>query len=779
MKINQLSFQIVLVTGLVIAIGAALWRAVTSGEESFDYAVDIEPVLIERCYDCHGDGMDKGDVVLDEYVDPVEVVKDRKLWERVYDNLEKHLMPPPDKSQPEAEEREKIIAWIEKEVFQLDAKNPDPGKVTIRRLNREEYNNTIRDLLGVDFQPAASFPEDDSGYGFDNIGDVLSLPPVLMERYLKVSGKVLGKVIVTEAPQPEVESYEENKFMGRKGFTNGSGGLSGNGTVAVKVKTGQAGKYRIAILAGGSPAKNEWPLMKVKVQDGPSKDFRVATPRNSPRPFVIEADMKPGEHWVEMTFPNDFYDPKAKDPKQRDRNLAIFRVKVTGPLNRPVPPPSKEHEKLFEPGDENAPEPERARQIVEAFASRAYRRPTTEEDMTKLMRFYDLARKEGESFDAGVRLAMQAVLMSSNFLFRGELQPDPDNKNAIYDIDEFALASRLSYFLWSTMPDDELLHLAEQGQLRENLDEQISRMLNDPKVSSLTKNFAGQWLQLRNLKIVSPDQNIFKNWDEALRLAMAGETEHFFAAIVSGNRSVLEMLDADYTFLNERLARHYQIPNVKGEAFRRVTFSEKDQQKRGGLLTHASILTITSNPTRTSLVKRGNWVLENILGSPPPPPPPDIPALDETAAKSNNKNKSLREQLEIHRDKPMCASCHNRMDPIGFGLESYNAVGAWQDKEGGKVIDASGVLYTGESFDGPAQMRKLLAEGKKEAFVRCISEMLLTYALGRGLEYYDKPALREITSKVIEDDYRMQELIKAIVMSTPFQKRRGDEKMKK
>ena len=546
----------------------------------------------------------------------------------------------------------------------------------------------------------------------------------------------------------------------------------------IRVKTSEAGKYKIEILAGGSPAKQEWPLMKVSVEGGPKKDFRVSTPSNSPRPYVIETEMKPGEHWVEMTFPNDFYDPKAKDPRQRDRNLAVFRVKVTGPLDRPIPPPTEAHRKLFATSDVSAPELDRARQIVEAFASRAFRRPSSEGELTKLMRFYDMARKEGESFEAGVRLAMQAVLMSSKFLFRGELQPDPDNKNAIYDVDEYALASRLSYFLWSTMPDDELLHLAEQGQLRKNLDAQIGRMLSGPKVASLTKNFAGQWLQLRNLKIVSPDQKIFKTWDEALRLAMVGETEHFFAAIVSGNRSVLEMLDADYTFVNERLARHYQIPNVKGEAFRRVTFSEKAQKQRGGLLTHASILTITSNPTRTSLVKRGNWVLENILGSPPPPPPPDIPALDETAAKSNNKNKSLREQLEIHRDKPMCASCHNRMDPIGFGLERYNAIGAWQDKEGGKPIDSSGVLYTGESFDGPAQMRKLFAEGKKEAFVRCISEVLLTYALGRGLEYYDKPALREISGKVIEGDYRMQELIKAVVMSTPFQKRRGDDKMK-
>ncbi|MFK5924175.1 MAG: DUF1592 domain-containing protein [Verrucomicrobiota bacterium] len=771
MKINSLGIQLVLVSALIIAIGLALWRSMEG--ERLSYGLDVEPVLIERCYDCHGDGMDKGGIALDEYADELELVSDKKMWAAVYDNLEKHLMPPPDKSQPGSDERELVIAWIESEVFQLDAKHPDPGKVTIRRLNREEYNNTMRDLIGLDLRPADSFPEDDTGYGFDNIGDVLSLPPVLMERYLKASGDILNQAIVTEAAAPEVLLYNENEFKGRKGKPNKSGDLSSNGTVAVSLKVADSGKYQIAILAGGSPAKKQWPLMKVKLQNGPAKDFRVTTNRNNPQAFVIEAEMKSGEHWVEMTFSNDYYDPKAKDPRQRDRNLSVLRVKLTGPLNRPVPAPSEVQRKLFAAGEGKGSEPERAREVVRAFARRAFRRPVSEQDLKGLMGFYEMARQQGEGFEAGVRLVMQAVLMSPHFLFRGEIQPDPDNEKSIHEVDEYALASRLSYFLWSTMPDDELLNMAERGALRKNLDAQLDRMLADDKISALSRNFAGQWLQLRNLKIVSPDQKKFKQWDEALRAAMLGETEHFFASIVDENRNILEMLDTDYTFVNERLARHYRIPGVKGEAFRRVKLSEGLQRQRGGLLTQASILTITSNPTRTSLVKRGNWVLENILGSPPPPPPPDLPSLEESA-KGDNKNKSLRQQLEIHREDTMCASCHNRMDPIGFGLESYNAIGAWQDEEGGKAIDASGVLYTGESFDGPAQMRRLLANGKKDAFVRCLSEMMLIYALGRGMEYYDKPALREITSKVEQGEYRMHELIKAVVRSTPFQQRRGD-----
>ena len=355
----------------------------------YAFETDIEPVLSEYCFECHGEGMDKGDVVLDEYEQPEELFDDFALWEGVYSNLEGYLMPPGDDPQPTDEDREKIIAWIEQKIFKLDPLNPDPGRVTIRRLNREEYNNSIRDLVGVDLRPADEFPEDDTGYGFDNVGDVLSLSPALMERYLKASGEMLDTVIVTEAPRPEVITIDSSKFRGVQRAEDGTGSLASSGTVAASFKAPEDGKYRIDVYAGGSQAKNEWPLMRTRLENGPQKDFRVNTPRTSPHAFTLETSLKQGEsRSVEMSFMNDMYDPKAGDPRQRDRNLYIQRVRVTGPLDRPVPEPSEAHRKIFAVADAGAPEEARARQIIGRFAERAWRRPLKPEDLDRLIRFY-------------------------------------------------------------------------------------------------------------------------------------------------------------------------------------------------------------------------------------------------------------------------------------------------------------------------------------------------------------------------------------------------------
>jgi len=767
--------------GVVAVLGCAvLFSAGTACQGSsdvprHDFRTEIEPILIEYCFDCHGDGMDKGGIALDEHAELEMVMSDVKLWDHVYSTVEGLLMPPGEKAQPSDEERKKIVEWIEADVFKLDPKNPDPGRVTIRRLNRDEYNNTVRDLIGVDLRPADEFPADDTGYGFDTIGDVLTLSPALLERYLDAAGRVLDKVIVTEAPAPTVQVFEETNFRGRERIGDKTGHMSSTATVGVPLKNAEAGKYRIEVLAGGSQAKKEWPLMRVAVENGPQKDFRVDRAYSAPRWFPLEVTLKPGQRWLNVAFLNDLYDPKAKDPKQRDRNLRAFRIKVTGPLGRPVPPPTDLHKKLLTAPGEAKSETDKARSVIGNFARRAYRRPVKDAELDRLMHFYRDARKGERNFDQAVKLCFQVVMVSPKFLFRGEVQPDPDNANAIHLIDEHALASRLSYFLWSSMPDAELIGLADRGELRKNLDKQIQRMLADKKVNALTKNFAGQWLQLRNLDLVSPDKKRFPAWNDSLRKAMRGESEHFFSGMIGENRSVLEFIDADYSWLNQTMAKHYGVPGVEGEHFRKVAFKGASSEQRGGLLTHASILTITSNPTRTSAVNRGNWVLENLLGTPPPPAPDDVPALEESEPQEDAAKLTLRQQLELHRADSSCASCHARMDPLGFGLENFSAIGEWRDKESGQTIDASGELHTGEKFNGPAELRGLLANHKQEAIVRHLAETMLTYALGRGIEYYDKPAIGEISGKVAENDYRMHALIRAVVESTPFQKRRGDQ----
>jgi hypothetical protein len=381
-----------------------------------------------------------------------------------------------------------------------------------------------------------------------------------------------------------------------------------------------------------------------------------------------------------------------------------------------------------------------------------------------------MADKEGESFENSVKLALEAVLVSPHFLFRGELQPRPRDPNSIHPIDEFALASRLSYFLWSSMPDDELFALAERGKLRKTLDAQVRRMLKESRARALVENFAGQWLQIRNLKLIAPDTVQFPEFDDNLRAAMEKETQLFFEAIMKGDRSVLEFLDSDYTFVNERLARLYGIAGVGGEQFQRVSLKGS---QRGGLLTQASILTITSNPTRTSPVKRGKWILDNILGTPPPPPPPDVPDLKE--GKEAVLSGTLRQRMEQHRENTLCASCHARMDPIGFGFENFDGIGAWREKDGSFPIDPAGKLVSGETFQGPADLKQILLNRKKEEFLRCLSERLLTYSLGRGLEYYDRKAVDQIAQGLAKSKYKFSSLVLGVVKSAPFQMRRGEE----
>ena len=451
-------------------------------------------------------------------------------------------------------------------------------------------------------------------------------------------------------------------------------------------------------------------------------------------------------------------------------NDFIEHLEVVAPSALPQAPLPESHQRIFFclPATPDARK-DCARRIIGRFAQRAFRRPLSSEEVDRLMTLFALADKEGEKFEVSVKLALQAVLVSPHFLFRGELQPEPNNPGAIHLINEHALASRLSYFLWSSMPDDELFAQAGRKTLRKNLEAQVRRMMKDPKARALVDNFGSQWLQIRSLALATPDQALFPAFDDGLRAAMQKETELFFEHIAQQDRSVLEFLAADYTFLNERLARHYGIAGVKGEAFQRVSLKGTP---RGGLLTQASILTITSNPTRTSPVKRGKWILENILGTPPPPPPPNVPELSEE--KEVVLSGTLRQRMEQHRANVQCASCHARMDPIGFGFENFDATGAWRNQDGNFPVDPAGQLVSGESFQGPGDLKMILLQKKKNEFIRCLAEKTLTYALGRGLEHYDKCALDQIAKNLARHRYRFSSLILGVVKSTPFQMRRGE-----
>jgi hypothetical protein len=586
------------------------------------------------CVSCHKGPRARGGLALDKFPDEAAVLKGRLTWEKVADALRAGDMPPPNRPRPSAAEVDTLNAWLDAVVLQADCGGQkDPGRVTLRRLNRTEYNNTVRDLLGIDFRPADDFPADDVGYGFDNIGDVLSLPPLLLEKYLAAAETVVDKAFA-----------------------------------------------------------------------GPAARKRIMT----------------------VPFENE----------------------------------------------------EAARRILRGFAERAYRRPVRDDELSRLVRFVELAQKNGDSFETGIRLALQAVLVSPHFLFRVELDRRPNDPRAVRDLNDFELASRLSYFLWSSMPDDELFRLARERSLRKPgvLEAQVRRMLKDPRSRALTDNFAGQWLQTRNLKGFAPDPALFPGFDEKLRAAMLKETELFFESVVREDRSVLDFLDADYTYVNERLAKHYGIPGVKGDEFRKVALTGAHRAARGGVLTQAAVLAVTSNPTRTSPVKRGKWVLENVLGTPPPPPPPGVEELKE--GKDVELKGSLRQRMEQHRADPGCASCHRRMDPLGFGFENFDAVGAWRDRDGKHAIDPSGVLPNGQSFKGPAELKAIL-KGRSDAFARCLAEKMLTYALGRGVERSDRCAVDEIARNLAREQFRFSALVLQIVKSDPFQKRRGQQGVKK
>lgn len=733
---------------------------------------EVLPLMQKYCWDCHGDGSDKGEVNFDKYTDEKTVLADRKLWAGVEFHVSQWTMPPAKRTdQPTPQERELMTNYLEQLLNPVDPSRPDPGRVTIRRLNRVEYNNTARDLLGVDIRPADDFPEDDSGYGFDNIGDVLALPPILMERYLLAADRVLLAALPPEAPASTLTTVDDEGLTGQGFSERGGRLLSFEGACGTEFLAPVAGEYLLRAKVWANQAGSDLARMALTVQDQSAFETEV-NPTDSRNPQTVEARVKfgNGAQRIGVRFLNDFYDANEMDPGKRDRNLYVVSMEVEGPVKADPLPLTASAQRLLQPGEGLGETEAGARAVLESFAGRCFRRAVRPEEVDRLTRIYHVMRGQGESHRDALRLGMKAAMVSPYFIYRIENQPDPDNPESVVDIDEYALASRLSFWLWSTTPDDELLALASRKELRTNLEKQVRRMLKDPKSRALPENFGGQWLELRTLNAVSPDKERFPQFNPELRTDMRRETEELFHFIVQENRDVMEFLSADYTFLNERLATFYGITEVSGEEFRRVVL--KPETHRRGILTQGSILTVTSDPTRTSPVKRGKWVLENMLGITPPPPPPNVPSLDGDAGAELKG--SVRQRLEAHRSKPGCASCHALMDPIGFGLENFNAIGQWRGKDGNFPVDSSGALTTGQKFTNAVELSEILLTDRRGAFLQTLVSKMLTYALGRGTEPTDRSAVAAVIARMAGESDRFESLVLGICESVPFQKRRGD-----
>jgi len=756
-----------LVSSLVFVSGAALVQSKgkpqntkksTAKVLATSYSKDVLPVLTKYCGGCHSGKDATAGISVSKFKSEADVKKDLATWEKISKNLGSGHMPPKGMPQPSPIQRKNIVEWIDRTITG-DCRLADPGRVTIRRLNREEYNNTIRDLVGLDLRLADDFPSDDVGYGFDNIGDVLSLSPLLMEKYMSAAEKIAKEAIYV--PTSDSSRFEaEDSLNGNDGF----GCLASYGSFKFQFKAPKPGMYRVKVRAYEDHAGPESAKMVLSLDGKPVQQFDVQARKRSPQMYEALVKIEGGASEIALTFTNDFYRPENAEG-DRDRNLWIDFAEVSGPVGGAAIIPASHSRIIPGPPPTNNPR-EYARKILSNFASRAYRRPATPEEVERLLQIFDLAMKYKEPFERGIQLGVQATLVSPHFLFRAEVDPKA-NPNASRQLNGYELASRLSYFLWSSMPDDRLMGLAADGTLSKSaiLLQEVQRMLKDPKSKALADNFASQWLNLRKLAIIHPDTKQFPQYNEDLRDAMMTETKSFFKAVVSQDRSVLDFIEGQFTYINGPLAKLYGIPNVTGPEFRKVSLVGTE---RAGILTQASVLTVTSNPTRTSPTKRGKWVLEQILGTPPPPPPPGVGILAENDG--NSAGKSLREQLADHRNKPECFSCHSKMDPLGFGLENFDPIGVWRAMEGANKIDASGELPNGEKFVGPTGLRKYLMKNK-ELFVRSLSEKLLTYALGRGLDVSDRCHIDTILRATEKGKFKFSAMVNAVVQSDSFRRR--------
>lgn len=756
-----------------------------------DYRDNVLPVLSQKCFACHNDAARIANLSLEH---PAGAT----VWRKVADKVSAGRMPPAGSPSLSKAEIATITRWIDASLGPRESSQP--LRVTSHRLNRAEYNNTIRDLLGLSTHAADEFPLDDAGYGFDNIGDVLSISPLLMEKYMAAAKKLSQVAVYGEAAPARPTKLI--RFLSKKSQddpTPNALPYSYRGAIYGSFQFPASGEYELRMRVGNyrprDTGTSRQKLLRTKRNLTAAEQAELDEANRAAYPpvrMVLTFDGKQilievvegnidyqyahgesigrvvvtaGEHFFRASFPEFAAMENPRDNVNLDgrRKLFIDYVDIVGPFH-PTAAPPESRKRIFVCDQKS---PDCARQIIDRLARRAYRRPVTREESAALEKLSALVRDNGDSFDESIRVVLQAILTSPNFLFRIEREPAP---TAAFAIGEHDLASRLSYFLWSSMPDDALLSAADEGRLRKPavLEAEVRRLLADPKSNALIDNFTAQWLGLRLLDRRKPDPNRFPTVDDELIESMRRETSLFAAAIMREDRSLLDFLDARFTFVDGPLARFYGIPGVGGEAFDRV---ELDGRRRGGIVTQASVLTLSSYATRTSPVLRGKWVLENLLGTPPPPPPPDVPALQESG---HAAAASLRVRLEQHRANPSCAVCHNQMDPIGFGLENYDAAGAWRDRDGSFPIDSTGTLPGGASFQNPQQLKQIL-KSQAPLFIRNISEKMLTYALGRGLEMDDRPAVDKIVQQLESNGYRFSTLVTAIVNSDPFQMRRAPD----
>ena len=776
-----------------------------------DFHQQIEPILETYCYECHGVGEKKGQVAFDELKTDEQLLHNPDLWAKALRNVRSNLMPPQGHPRPNAEEQALLANWIKYRGLGIDPNDPDPGRVTLRRLNRVEYRNTIRDLMGYDFHAGEEFPPDDTGYGFDNIGDVLSVSPLLMEKYLKAA-----EAIVTAAVPLEGKTIAERTILGTD-FRDADGKPGGQRMTYYKpahqshtLKVPHDGSYRLGVdLTSFGQFDFDPGKCSVSFKLDDNELLKQEYGWNENKKFHYDYDLKltAGKHDLTLDL------EPLKDPKERinSLDLQLISMRLEGPLENEFRVATKNYDRFFTkdvPPESSGDRRGYAHEVLKRFAQKAYRRPVDEEVVDRLTAIAEgVYSHEGSSFEQGIQRAMTAVLASPRFLFRIE-ETDPKSASDGHPlVDEYALASRLSYFLWSSMPDDELIGLAERGELRAHLDEQVKRMLKDGRSSALVQNFVGQWLQVRDVEGISiNDQAVLAREDDELRKlldgiqkaktdfdrrvffrqlrfrpkaaelnsdvrkAMEQEAEMLFGYILREDRSVLDLIDCNYTFVNDKLAKHYGLPAVTGGEMRRVELPENSP--RGGVLTLGSVLVVTSNPDRTSPVKRGLFILDNILGSPTPPPPADVPPLEESEKGFQDHEPTVREILEVHRNKALCSSCHSRLDPLGLGFENFNAMGMWREKERGQPLDAKGQLITGESFESVRQLKEILRDKYHDDFYRCLTEKLLTYAIGRGLTNNDLDSVDKIVDGLDQHDGRFSALLTGIIQSPEFQKRR-------
>ena len=745
-----------------LVVSSAIGSSEKIADQDGQFTQEIKPILENFCAPCHAGESAAGGLDLANVLGVASVQANLEGWSKVEDYVISAIMPPAGFTMmPSTEEREKLASWVKKALDSVKVE-PTPGRVTVRRLNRAEYNNTVRDLLGVDLSPADDFPSDDVGYGFDNIGDVLTISPLLMEKYFYAAERLAEAAI----PLP---AFAERKFEASE-LSHGTGSrIDGSGDLVmftrdvatVFVNAPKDGQYRIKVRAYAQQGGPDVAKMSILVDNQTVGTLNVTAPRNKPADYEIPVTLKEGRVQVGASFINDFYRAAEGNRRAEDRNLFLQTITVIGPEDEgdigsnivTVYPGTLSHEKA-------------ARQVIKEFAVRAYRRPVQPKEVDDLFGLYMLARKNGESYERGLQVAVTGALVNPNFLFRLELDGRDSDGDTEW-IGDYALASRLSYFLWGSMPDAELFDLAERGLLRneEVLNQQVERMVNDPKAKGLVDGFAGQWLQLRLLETLSPDSEVFKSFSDDLKGDMITETELFFEYVLRENRPITDFLDSGYTFLNERLAAHYGIGGVRGPEFRKVDVAGGD---RGGLITQGSMLTVTSNPNRTSPSKRGKWLMENLIGSPPPPPPPNVGVIEE--GQKMISAATVRERMEQHRADPACAPCHVMIDPLGFSLEKFNGVGQKREVELGERINDSGVLPDGTEFSGIDGLREVLMS-RKDEFVKTLAEKVLVYALGRGLSRSDSAAIDKIAEQTVNNEYRFQQLVKAVVLSEPFRKR--------